>query len=34
LRAAQGMRKIERLLTQDPGLRSVVNTLESHLRQG
>jgi chromosomal replication initiator protein len=27
-------RKIERLLTQDPGLRSVVNTLESHLRQG
>jgi chromosomal replication initiator protein len=28
------VRKIERLLTQDPGLRSVVSTLESHLRQG
>jgi chromosomal replication initiator protein len=27
------VRKIERLLTQDPGLRSVVSTLESHLRQ-
>jgi chromosomal replication initiator protein len=28
------VRKIERLLTTDPGLRSVVSTLESHLRQG
>jgi chromosomal replication initiator protein len=28
------VRKIERLVTQDPGLRSVVGTLESHLRQG
>jgi chromosomal replication initiator protein len=28
------VRKIERLVTQDPGLRSVVTTLESHLRQG
>jgi chromosomal replication initiator protein len=27
------VRKIERLLTQDPGLRSVVSTLEGHLRQ-
>src|SRR3954447_18414218 len=28
------VRKIERLVTQDPSLRSVVGTLESHLRQG
>ena len=28
------VRKIERLVTQDPGLRSVVTTLEGHLRQG
>ncbi len=28
------VRKIERLVAQDPGLRSVVGTLESHLRQG
>jgi len=27
------VKKIERLLTQDPNLRSVVTTLESHLRQ-
>jgi chromosomal replication initiator protein len=27
------VRKIERLVLQDPGLRSVVSTLESHLRQ-
>lgn len=27
------VRKIERLVASDPGLRSVVNTLESHLRQ-
>jgi chromosomal replication initiator protein len=28
------VRKIERLVTSDPGLRSVVQTLENHLRQG
>lgn len=28
------VRKIERLAAEDPGLRSVVGTLESHLRQG
>ena len=28
------VRKIERLVTSDPGLRSVVGTLENHLRQG
>jgi chromosomal replication initiator protein len=28
------VRKIERLVGSDPGLRSVVGTLESHLRQG
>ncbi len=27
------VRKIERLATEDPGLRSVITTLESHLRQ-
>jgi chromosomal replication initiator protein len=28
------VRKIERLVQSDPSLRSVVNTLENHLRQG
>jgi hypothetical protein len=28
------VRKIERLVQSDPSLRSVVSTLENHLRQG